>query len=267
MSLHKKTGIFLALSVIVVFAGLSGWRFLYSGQEPDSVSTPAASPQVRTAVPSSTSTPQPTVQPTHTPQPTDAIEPTPTGEPFPESHYITNITGHRQYFSLGCEAAVAFDWAAYFGVNFNEFEFQFKLPMSDNPDFGFVGSVYDPWGQVPPYSYGVHAGPVADLLTEYGLPASGIKNFTLEELKEEIANDRPIIAWVIGNVVGGIPHEYTDSQGNTTIVAAYEHVVIVTGYNETSIRYMTNGRFYDTPVDNFLNSWGVLQNMVVVRAD
>jgi hypothetical protein len=34
---------------------------------------------------------------------------------------------------------------------------------------------------------------------------------------------------VIGNMVGGVPYEYTDQHGNQTIVAAYEHVVIVTG--------------------------------------
>jgi hypothetical protein len=76
-----------------------------------------------------------------------------------------------------------------------------------------------------------------------------------------------VIAWVIGNVVGGVPYEYTDQHGNQTIVAAYEHVVILTGYNETHIRYLTNGRFYETPNEVFLNSWWVLGNMVVVAGD
>ncbi len=148
--------------------------------------------------------------------------------------------------------------------DFNEFEFQYRLPVSDNPDYGFVGSVNAPWGQVPPYGYGVYAGPVADLLNVYGIPAKAFKGYTLEQIKAKIAQDEPVITWVIGNVVGGVPSEYTDKEGRKTIVAAYEHVVIVTGYNENHIRYMSNGKFYDTPDEVFLNSWKVLGNMVIV---
>lgn len=188
----------------------------------------------------------------------------PGDQELPTYHHIYNIWGHRQYFAIGCEAATATDWAAFFGVVVNEFNFQYQLPQSDNPDLGFVGSVEGPWGQVPPYAYGVHAAPVAKVLREdYGLNAQGVKGFTLEELKAEIAANRPVIAWVVGNCVGGVPYEYTDSQGNTTIVAAYEHVVIVTGYTEDTIRYMNNGKFYDIPTEYFLNSWGILGNMVV----
>lgn len=183
---------------------------------------------------------------------------------LPTEHYITQISGHKQFFSLGCEAATALDWARYFGYEFNEFEFQYKLPQSDNPDLGFVGDVNAPWGQVPPYGYGVHAGPIADLLNQYNIPAKAYRGYSLEQITAKIAQDKPVIAWVIGNVVGGVPYEYTDQQGNKVIVAAYEHVVIVTGYDEEKLRYMTNGKFYEAPKDVFLNSWGVLGNMVVV---
>ena len=212
--------------------------------------------------PAATSTTPPEAAPTIA-----ATEAIATPAPLPTEHYIRGINGHKQYFSLGCEAATAKDWANYFGYDFNEFEFQYKLPLSDNPDLGFVGDVNAPWGQVPPYGYGVHAGPIADLLNDYGIPAKAHKNYTLDQLIEQIAQDKPVIAWVIGNVVGGVPHEYTDQQGNKVIVAAYEHVVIVTGYNEAKLRYMTNGKFYETPKEVFLNSWGVLGNMVVVAGE
>ncbi len=182
---------------------------------------------------------------------------------LPPEHYI-RISGHKQYFTLGCEAAVALDWAKFLGFSFNEFEFQYKLPVSDNPDYGFVGDVNSPWGQVPPYGYGVHAGPVADLLNEYGIQAKAYKGYTLEQIIAKVAQEKPVIAWVIGNVVGGIPYEYTDKEGRKVTVAAYEHVVIVTGYNEKKLRYMTNGKFFETPKEVFLNSWGVLGHMVVV---
>ncbi len=199
------------------------------------------------------------------PSPSAAVEPTGSPTPIPDEFYIEDIRGHRQSFPLGCEASQAVDWATYYGVSINEFEFQYRLPSSDNPDIGFVGSVDAPWGQVPPYGYGVHAGPVADLLTEYGLPARGVKGAALDEVKASVAAGNPVIAWVIGNVVGGVPFEYTDKQGNKVIVAAYEHVVMVIGYREGTIRYMTNGRMFELPEDNFLNSWGVLGNMALFR--
>jgi uncharacterized protein YvpB len=216
--------------------------------------------QHRTKIPLSITTPIPTL----TPIPTIQIGMTETAQfSLPTQAYIDNIEGHRQYFSLGCEAAASKDWANYFGVDFNEFDFQYKFPLSDNPDLGFVGDVNGPWGQVPPYSYGVYAKPVADLLKQYGVPALAYKHFTLEQLKQELAAGRPVIAWVIGNCVGGIPYLYTDHEGNTVTVAAFEHVIIVTGYNEKNIRYMNNGRLYDIPTDVFMNSWSVLENMVV----
>ncbi len=187
---------------------------------------------------------------------------------LPESHYIWDIWGHRQYFPIGCEASAAHDWAWYFGVDINEFNFQMELPVSDNPDLGFVGSVDGPWGQVPPYAYGVHAAPVAQVLRDnYGMPARAAREFTIEEIKREIASNQPVIAWVIGNCVGGIPYEYTDQAGNNVVVAAYEHVVIITGYNEDSLRYMNNGKFYDIQYEYFENSWSVLGNMVLYLAD
>ena len=190
------------------------------------------------------------------------------GGSIPESHYIWNVWGHRQYFGIGCEASAAVDWADYFGVIVSEFNFQLRLPFSDNPDLGFVGSVDGPWGQVPPYACGVHAAPIAAVLQEYyGMNAAGVKGFTIEQIKQEIASGQPVIAWVIGNCVGGIPYEYIDREGNTVTVAAYEHVVILTGYNEESIRYMNNGKFYDIPYENFENTWSVLENMVVYLAD
>ena len=183
---------------------------------------------------------------------------------YPKSFYITDIGGHRQVYSLGCEASAAVDWARYFDVPIFEYTFQHSLPISENPDYGFVGDVNSDWGQIPPYAYGVNAGPVAELLAQYGLPAKSVKGYTLDQVKQKLSESRPIIVWVIGNMEYSEPVEYVDSQGRSVIVAPYEHVVILTGYDETSIRYMTNGKFFDTPTEVFIKSWGVLGNMAVV---
>ena len=224
---------------------------------------PIISPTIK---PSTTLHSSSTPFPSSTPIPTFTMVPTTT--PIPNSVYISGVNSFRQSYSISCEARAAVDWADFFGVQIYESDFQFSLPISDNPEKGFVGDVNDPWGQVPPYSYGVHAAPVAKLLKEtYNIPAQAAKNFSLENLKKEIANGQPVVAWVIGNMVGGIPAEYMDSEGNTVIVAAYEHAVIITGYGEDHIRYLNNGKFYQVPTDVFLNSWATLENMVIYHFD
>lgn len=197
------------------------------------------------------------------------IEPQATAKAYsyPDTYYITGITGHKQTYSLGCEAATAVDWANYFGVSIIEYTFQVSLPHSDNPDYGFVGDVNSEWGQVPPYAYGVHSGPVADLLVQYGLPAVSVRGYTLDEVRQKLSESKPIIAWVIGRMVYSPPVTYIDSAGRSVVVAAYEHVVILTGYDvkADTIRFMSNGIFYDVPTQTFLTSWGVLGNMAVIH--
>lgn len=185
---------------------------------------------------------------------------------YPESFYIKWIVGHVQVYELGCEASAAVDWANYFGKTIYESNFQAELPVSDNPDFGYVGDPNtDGWGQIPPYAYGVHSVPVAELLVKYGLPAQSKKGVTLEEIRQKISQSKPVIIWIIGNMEYSVPVEYVDSQGRKSIVAPYEHVVILTGYNQNTVRYMSNGRFYDVPNEVFLTSWAVLGNMAVIH--
>ena len=229
---------------------------------PPSASTPTNTPGI---FPTLTQTPTRTPESILTPEPTANQTPPTTAYTYPDNFYITDIIGHKQTYELGCEASAAVDWAGFFGVHIFESTFQYALPLSDNPDYGFVGEVTtDGWGQIPPYAYGVHAGPIADALIEFGLPASAVTNYSIEEVKESLSNDQPIIAWVIGNMEYSEPVAYVDTEGRVSIVAPYEHVVILTGYNPTHLRYMNNGKFFDVPIDVFLTSWGVLGNMAVI---
>lgn len=208
----------------------------------------------------------PTTEPTPTATLSVPASPTPMPTPsYPAYHYISPISGHSQTYDLGCEASAAVDWAGYFGISIYEYTFQVSLPHSDNPDYGFVGNVNSVWGQIPPYAYGVYAGPVAEVLRAFGLPATAMRGMTLDEVKQNLAEDKPIIVWVIGNMEYSEPLTYTDSQGRQSLVAPYEHVVILTGFNEDGLRYMNNGRFFDVPTDVFLTSWGVLGNMAVIH--
>lgn len=233
--------------------------------EPAATQLPNPSPTSNLPSPFPTLASTPTRLATSVSQPTAVPDPAATESSLPSSAIITNISGHKQTYELGCEASAAVDWAGYYDVLIYESTFQFALPLSDNPNLGFVGSVItDGWGQIPPDAYGVHAPPIAELLREYGLPAQAVSGMSLEEVKAELAEGDPIIVWVIGNMVYSYPLQYVDKEGNAVTVAPYEHVVILTGYNETDITYMNNGNFFTVPIDVFLTSWSVLGNMAVI---
>jgi len=242
-------------------------------KQAESVTLPEPAIQVTTGTtsvmvsPTAELTPEPSPYPIEDLKVSETIEMTSTVKvDYPESHYITGIGGHSQYYYLSCESSAAVDWAWFFGVNIYESTFQADMPRSDNPDLGYVGDFTTrKWGQIPPYSYGVHAGPIAEALRAYDLPAVAVKGYTLDKVKQKLAEDKPIIAWIIGNLEYSEPVEYVDKAGNTVIVAPYEHVVILTGYNAESIRYMNNGKFFDAPTEVFLTSWAVLGNMVVIH--
>ena len=212
--------------------------------------TPTITPtSTKTSTPTRTctSTPTKTRFPTRTPKPTNK----PDSSPAQAS--IQGIVGHAQFYNLDCESRAATDLAAFFGIRFNEMDFQAKLPKSDDPMKGFVGSYKGARGQLPPNSYGVYAPPVAKLLRSYGLNASDVNNYSWDGIRKEIAAGRPVLTWVIGDVWPGSAIFYTASDGNTVPVAHYEHTVIVIG--DTT---------YNRSIQAFNNSWAVLGNMAVV---
>ena len=204
--------------------------------------------------------PTPTNTPLNTPTPTATATPS-----VPSEANITGISGRLQALPLDCESRSAVDWAAYLGVKIDELEFFYSLPQSDNPDKGFVGDVYGAWGQIPPHPYGVHAEPIAALLRTYGLDAQAVRNFSLDALRSEIASGRPVIIWVTGEVAWGTPVPYTASDGHSTIVARYQHTVMVIGYNKYEVRILDGARVYTRSWSDFERSWGVLGNMAVIE--
>ncbi|OGO26591.1 MAG: hypothetical protein A2W33_05875 [Chloroflexi bacterium RBG_16_52_11] len=191
--------------------------------------------------------------------------PTPAPDPpsFPSQAIINNVTGRNQALPLDCESRSAVDWANYFGRRINEIEFFNNLPTSDNPDVGFVGNVYGQWGQIPPNAYGVHAEPVAALLRQYGVTAYAHRPLSWDMLRAEIAAGRPVFVWIVGNVVNGAPDYYTPADGLHTIVARYEHTVLVTGYTQSNVYYLNGDTIYTKSVAQFLDSWSALGNMAI----
>lgn len=189
--------------------------------------------------------------------------PPPTLPALPIKAKITGISGQVQSLPLDCESRSAVDWARYYGNHINEITFFNNLPHSDNPDKGFVGNVNGTWGQIPPNAYGVHAEPVANLLRAYGLSAYAHRPLSWDQLRAEITGGHPVIVWIVASVTNGIPVYYTPSDGLSTVVARYEHTVVVTGYTQNSVSYLDGGTIYTRSLEQFLDSWSVMRNMAI----
>ncbi len=194
------------------------------------------------------------------------LPPLPAPLALPDSAQIAAIYGQHQALALDCEIRSAVDWAAFFGVAIDEFTFLSQLPLSDNPEKGFVGNANGVWGQVPPNDYGVHAEPIAALLRAYQLPARAHRGANWDTLRAEIAANRPVIVWVTGAVENyGTSQRYTASDGQTTLVAAYEHTVIAIGYTPDSVTLLDGSQIYTRPMDQFMAAWSAVGKLAVIR--
>jgi len=180
--------------------------------------------------------------------------------------YVTGLVGHGQSYGLSCESRSAADVAAFWKIPLSEADILNALPRSDDPEIGFVGDVNGSWGYIPPQSYGVHAQPIARVLQQHGLDASARLEMPFEELQAEIDAGRPVIVWVIGAVWNGTPQTYTTDAGKQVVVAAFEHTMILIGYDENSVSLVNagDGKTGVYPLAGFLTSWKVLNNMAVV---
>lgn len=188
---------------------------------------------------------------------------TPEPPQLPNQASVSGLSGKKQALPLDCESRSAIDWAAHFGKSIGEIAFFNNLPLSENPDTGFVGDVNGIWGQIPPADYGIHAGPVAALLRDYGVEAYAHRPLSWDNLRAEVAAGRPVIVWIVYSVDNGIPEFFTPPDNHTTVVAKYEHTVIVGGYTQTSVTYLNGSTLYTVGKDQFLDSWSVMGNMAV----
>ncbi len=221
-----------------------------------STSTPT-----RTSTRPATLTPQPTNTMTATNTFTATITPT-----LPTEARIEGVTGFGQALPLSCEARAAVDWANFFGVHILEMDFFNRLPKSEDPELGFVGSPYGTWGQIPPDPYGIHAEPVAELLRRYGLKAAAGRGVDLGQVQAEVSAGRPVIVWVVGHVEPGTGVQIKIHE-QTRTVARFEHTVMVIGYDPQYIMILDNGQVYLRLIDVFNQSWGALDNMAIYFKD
>jgi uncharacterized protein YvpB len=137
-----------------------------------------------------------------------------------------SLEGRPQARSLSCESRSACDLLAFHGIHVSEDDFLAGLPRSDNPDLGFVGDPDGPTGGLPPDPYGVHAGPVAQVLRRFGLDAREERGRDLAWLRGELDAGRPVLVWVVAGLRASPRQAFVDSAGRPFHAVRGEHAVL-----------------------------------------
>jgi uncharacterized protein YvpB len=206
------------------------------------------------------------------PVPTEMLQPAPTAVPeskpelteLPLTASISGLYGSPMLYTLDCESQSAMDFARFFGVSIDELEFISRLPYSDDPEEGFVGTINGAMGQLPPSDYGIHAKPIAKLLREYGVNAKAVRGWDLDKIRNEISSGRPVIVWIVNLPFEIDSQEYTASNGNTTRVARFEHTWIITGYNMNVLTVVDSEWTYNVKISTLQERWNALGNQAIV---
>jgi uncharacterized protein YvpB len=182
----------------------------------------------------------------------------------PESYMIDGFVSHARTYQLDSEAQTASDLASFYGYAIEPMSILNALPLTDDPNPGFVG-YYDDAPSLPPNSYGVYQEPLAEVLQAQGIPAIGLASLGMDGLKNYLRSGIPVMCWVIGQTQSGNAISYTPSSGKTTTVAQYMNTVTVVGYDGQNITIWDNGQKYNRPIAEFESSWSVLgyRNLVI----
>ncbi len=91
------------------------------------------------------------------------------------------------------------------------------------------------------------------------MQAEARRDMNWEDLQREIAAGRPVIVWIIGEMWEGNPMGYTSPDGHKTVVAPYEHTMIVIGYEPGKVHVVDayTGRTRSYPLRRF---YAILEN-------
>ncbi len=189
-----------------------------------------------------------------------ATPPTP-----PPTASVGPFTGNPQLYPLSCEIRSAVDTAAFWNIPMTEDDMIARMPHSDDPNLGFVGDYNAPAGSMPPDGYGVYALPIAQTLRRLGVDAKAHYSYTLLELKNELAQGRPVIIWSTYDMKASPLIPWTTNAGVTINVVQWEHSFVAVAYDETGISLIDayDGQLKKFDFASFERGWAQLNNMAV----
>lgn len=232
-------GLLCTGAVVLLLVGLSPWRI-------------NAAPTIAPSAPVAAS--QPAASTPQTP---------PTAIDLPSSHVVAGVPTYEQHQPLSCEYAATSAVTAYYGKQIPETTFVDDIGFNANPDKGFRGQIDGTWGGID--DYGVYPGPILDDLKRRGFPNSYRFAGEIPKLKDAIAHDHPVVAWIVGTY-GDSERMQETQDGIAFFLVPYEHAVTVYGYDDTGVWVLDVGDAMKEHVmwAIFVHAWMQLDGMALV---
>ncbi|RME10145.1 MAG: hypothetical protein D6802_10105 [Ardenticatenia bacterium] len=185
----------------------------------------------------------------------------------PPSVLISDVPINPQERPMNCEFRVASDLLAYYGIAmpWEEIYKAVGIDINGDPMQGFVGSLDAPPGSIYPDGYGVHAPALAQGLQKLGISATAVDNVDMTWLKQQIAQQTPVIVWATSGMSPSQRVTWTTRDNRTVWGVPWEHTFLVVGYDSHFV-YMNDpwdGQQKRFSWDLFLSRWSLFDNMAL----
>ncbi|MFH8092474.1 MAG: C39 family peptidase [Candidatus Aenigmatarchaeota archaeon] len=188
---------------------------------------------------------------------------------------ILNVPLDRQNYKLSCELSSAAMIASYYkkgSTDYWEEKFVREIPKHCNPHRGFRGEINGyvstycnpPPGYNNPVGYGVYNEPIAELLTNNGIPSIAV-SANYDMLEDAIMQGKPVIVW-LSRRTNPVETETDPETGQTFKLIYGEHAVVVTG---VTYRYGQRAFIVNDPISGVytlfnIPRWEDFDNMAVI---
>lgn len=171
----------------------------------------------------------------------------------------------------GCEITSLAMLLNYKGINVDKIQLASEMKRDDtglirngdgtiyswgNPDVGFVGEVNSSTG----IGFSINPTPLVPLIDSYYSNGGKVLNYcTVEDIKESIYNDNPVLAWITADFTRPQKMQtWIDSKGNAIEGTFETHTVLLTGYDEENFYYndpLNNKKNAKISIASFINIW------------
>jgi len=201
---------------------------------------------------------------------------------------LLDIPLMMQEYSLNCEATSLAMALRYRGLKVTPQELQSKVGYAEpvrktfknglktwgDPNLGFVGNEKGflftrAAGLAGGNGWGVNNGPIARVANEYRTGSLEVDGATIENIKQALAQDKPVIFWHMRDDARSQVLTYQTPEGKE-IKMFQNHVNLLIGYNTDSkgnVRYIFNDPIYgimNMSQKDMLRYWGKFNNEIVI---
>lgn len=109
-----------------------------------------------------------------------------------------------------------------------------KITKWGNPKYGFVGDVYGSTG----IGYSIDPEPLMPLVSKHNKTPKNLTGKSLDDIKESINNENPVLVWVESNFSYPIEFiQWTDEKGEKVRATFDIHAILITGYDGENMYY------------------------------